>query len=238
VRTRGTVPVRYKVPISELQHTHAGYRRPRYDIGYLPDIPVDSFYSGVIWLRSIIFIAELNGLPTWSTDIGNAYLEAKTLERVCIIAGPEFDALQGHNLVIVKALYGLRSSGLRWHERFADCLRNEGFFPCKAEPGIWMKAKGDHYEYIGVYVDNLAFAMKDPQGFANTLEKKYNFKLKGTGELSFHLGCDFYRDDNGILCMSPRKYIDRMIDNYTRMFGEKPRLNVMSVFYRVWSSSF
>jgi hypothetical protein len=199
--------------------------------GHLTDVPVDSVYSGVVslkGLRSMIFIAELNQLPIWSTDIGNAYLEAYTQEKVCISAGPEFKELAGHTLVIVKALYGLRSSGLRWHERFADCLRDEGFFPCKAEPDIWMRDKGDHYEYVGVYVDDLAFAMKKPSEFAHTLTTKYKFKLKGTGELSFHLGCDFYRDHDGTLCMSPIKYIDRMVDNYVRLFGEKPKLNVMS----------
>jgi len=199
--------------------------------GHLTDLPVDSVYSGVVslkGLRAMLFIAELNGLPIWSTDIGNAYLEATTQEKVCITAGPEFGDLQGHTLVIVKALYGLRSSGLRWHEKFADCLRDEGFTPCKVEPDIWLRRNNDHYEYVCVYVDDLAFAMKDPSSFVSTLENKYSFKLKGTGELSFHLGCDFFRDDDGTLCMSPIKYIERMIDNYVRMFGEKPKQNVMS----------
>jgi len=59
-------------------------------------------------------------------------------EKVYIIAGPEFGELEGHTLIIFKALYGLRTSGLHWHERFADCLRDMGFYPCKAEPDIWM----------------------------------------------------------------------------------------------------
>ena len=66
-------------------------------------------------------------MPSWSTDIGNAYLEAKTQEKVYIIAGPEFQELEGHILVIIKALYGLRSSGKRWYERLADCLLEMGF---------------------------------------------------------------------------------------------------------------
>ncbi len=55
----------------------------------------------------LLFIAELNQMEAWATDIGNAYLEAKTLEKVYIIAGQEFGELAGHTLVIVKALYGL-----------------------------------------------------------------------------------------------------------------------------------
>jgi hypothetical protein len=74
----------------------------------------------------------------------------------------------------------------------------------------------------------LVFAMKDPSGFVKTLESKYTFKLKGTGELSFHLVCDFYRDEDSTLCMAPTKYIERMSDNYMQVFGEKPKQTVMS----------
>jgi Reverse transcriptase (RNA-dependent DNA polymerase) len=101
-----------------------------------------------------------------------------------------------------KALYGFRSSGLRWHEKFSDCLRDQGFVPCKAEPDIWMRSyKDECYEYVVVYVDDLAIALKDPQSFINILNdpNKYNFKMKGTGPISFYLGCDFVREEDGTL---------------------------------------
>jgi hypothetical protein len=59
----------------------------------------------------VAFLSELNGLDLWATDIGNAYLEAKTSELLFIVAGPEFGDLEGHMLVIYKVLYGLCSSG-------------------------------------------------------------------------------------------------------------------------------
>jgi Reverse transcriptase (RNA-dependent DNA polymerase) len=71
--------------------------------GHLTDIPLDSVYSGVVSLRGfqlILFLAELNGLQLWATDIGNAYLEAYTTEKVYIIAGPKFREREGHILVI------------------------------------------------------------------------------------------------------------------------------------------
>ena len=115
--------------------------------GHLTDTPIDSVYSSVVSLRGIrilTFLAELNDMEIWATDIGNAYLESYTQEKVYIIAGPEFGEREGHTLIIVRALYGLRTSGLRWHERLADVLRNEGFFLSKAETDIWMRDKGDH----------------------------------------------------------------------------------------------
>jgi hypothetical protein len=36
-----------------------------------------------------MFLDELNHLEIWVTDIGNAYLEAFTSDKVCIIAGPD-----------------------------------------------------------------------------------------------------------------------------------------------------
>ena len=194
--------------------------------GHLTDTPIDSVYSSVVslkGLRAVIFAAELNGLTVWGTDIGNAYLEAFTKERVCIIAGPEFGELEGHLLLINKALYGLRSSGLRWHERFADTLRDMGFTPSLAEDDIWMRHNGDVYEYIAIYVDDLCIAAKDPKAITDLLAEKYKYKLKGTGPLAFHLGCNFFRDESDTLCFAPKKYIDKILDAYKHMFGENPK---------------
>ena len=194
--------------------------------GHLTDTPVDSVYSSVVSLRGIrmlAFIAEHNDLELWATDIGNAYLESYTKEKVFVIAGAEFGERAGHTLLIVKALYGLKSSGLRWSQRFADVLRDMGFFQSRAERDIWMKDCGDHYEYIAVYVDDLLIASKDPAAIIKVLREKYDFKLKGTGPIEFHLGCDFFRDAENNLCYAPRKYILKMLDNYERIFGVKPK---------------
>jgi hypothetical protein len=110
--------------------------------------------------------------------------------------------------------------------RFSDCLCAEGFFPCKAEPDIWMRPKNRVYECIAVYVNDLAIAMADLQEFVDVLEKKHKFKLKGTGTIAFHLGCDFFRDDEGILGMAPKKYSEKMMMGYKQMFGEKPSTKV------------
>ena len=52
--------------------------------GHLTEPPTDeSVYSGVVSLRglkSVIFLAELNKLKLYSTDISSAYLTAKCSE--------------------------------------------------------------------------------------------------------------------------------------------------------------
>jgi Reverse transcriptase (RNA-dependent DNA polymerase) len=93
--------------------------------GHLTDPNTESVYSGVVSLcgiRFIVFLAELNGLDLWGADVGHAYLEAKTKEIVYIVGGPAFGELEGRALIVDKELYGLGSSGFRWHERLADIL--------------------------------------------------------------------------------------------------------------------
>ena len=126
-----------------------------------------------------LLIGEIDGLKTMVGDIGNAYLEAFTKEKVYFIAGKEFGPLEEHILKIVKALYGLQTSGARFHEKLADTLRNMGFTPSLADPDLWIREVEDCYEYICVYVDDLMAIMKDPQKFFDPLKEKYNYILKG-----------------------------------------------------------
>jgi hypothetical protein len=83
-----------------------------------------------------------------------------------------------------------------------------------------MRRVDNHYEYIATYVDDLAISSKDPKAITDTLMNKYNFKLKGTGEIEFHLGMSFCRNDRNELRISPQRYIEKMVDNYKQLFGE------------------
>jgi hypothetical protein len=140
-------------------------------------------------------------------DVGNAYLETTTKEKVYIVGCPEFGSLEGHSMVIDCDLYGLRSSGLCWHQRFSDVLRSMGFKPSIAEADIWMQEKNGLYEYITVCVYDLWIAARDPNSIVQKLQEKHKFKLKGVGSLTYHLGCNYFQNMDSTLCYGPRKYI-------------------------------
>ena len=60
--------------------------------GHLPPQPIENIYSGVVSLRNIrlvILLGKLNNLNIWGADMGNAYLEAFTDEKLNTVAGPE-----------------------------------------------------------------------------------------------------------------------------------------------------
>ena len=71
-------------------------------------------YSSVVSRDSVrvaLIVAALNGLKVLACDIQNASLTATCREQIWTIAGPEFGADCGKRMIIVRALYGLKSSG-------------------------------------------------------------------------------------------------------------------------------
>ena len=81
---------------------------------------IDTYYSSIISLssvRTVVFIYELNNIETRTGDISNAYLTERTTENVLFDSGPKFEPLGhvGHLLLLKTALYGLKSSGARFH---------------------------------------------------------------------------------------------------------------------------
>jgi Reverse transcriptase (RNA-dependent DNA polymerase) len=147
--------------------------------------PAESIYLSVVSRHSVriaFLIAALNGLKILAGDVQNAYLNAPTKECCYTIAGPKFgEANEGRPVMIVRALYGLRSSGARWCDHMASTLRSLGFKGCLADPDIWMKPadKPDgtpYYEYVLIYVDNILAILHEPDAIMESLSKHYTLK--------------------------------------------------------------
>ena len=157
--------------------------------GHLTDTPIHSVYTGVVSLRGfwiVLFLVELNGMTPYATNIGNAYLEAYTSKKVCIKVSEIFGEQEGHLLLISKARYGLKSSGLRFNILLAKHLTSLGFIRSKCKADIWyqMSNCGIRYEYVPTYVDDLCAAVMDPLKLIDQLQSDpINFKLNGNSKL-------------------------------------------------------
>ena len=143
--------------------------------GHLSPEPVESIYSGVVslrYLKLVIFLGKLNNLELWGADIGNAYLEAPTEEKLYIVAGPEFEDWEGYILTCSKSIIWTKIFRERWAETLHDILKDMNFIPSRADQCIWLKKniKINLYEYIAVYVDDLCIAPQDPNEIINILK--------------------------------------------------------------------
>jgi len=83
--------------------------------GHLTGSPVGSPYGGVISHKSVCIAftyAALNNLDICATDIQNAYLQALSSCKDCIICGPEFGLENVVRVALIHhALYGGKSAG-------------------------------------------------------------------------------------------------------------------------------
>ena len=127
--------------------------------GHFTKEPMETVYSGM-------FLAELNNLELWGAD-GEHNLQALTRDKLNTVGGPEC-----------------------WHDKFFETIHQMGFKPSRADPDTWIKYSkdGSHYEYISVYVDDLAIYMEDPKSFCD--------KLREVAPLNYHPGCGYTRDED------------------------------------------
>ena len=47
--------------------------------------------------------------------------------------------------------------------------------------------------------------------------------MKGISVPTYHLGTDFFHDDDGTLCLGAQTYSKRLVDSFERLYGEPPK---------------
>jgi len=85
--------------------------------GHTTEAPASTTYSSVVSCESVriaFLVAALNDLDIFAADVGNAYLNAPCHEKIWTQAGKEFGSDEGCVMLIVRALYGLKTSGAAW----------------------------------------------------------------------------------------------------------------------------
>jgi hypothetical protein len=124
------------------------------------ETPKDITFSSVVSrdsVRLFFLLAALNDVDILSCDIQNAYLTAKTKEKLWTRVDAALGADKGRPAKIVRALYGLKASKACFRAHLANTLRIMGFVSSKADPDVWMRSsvKPDgvkYYEYVLCYV--------------------------------------------------------------------------------------
>ena len=198
----------------------------------MTDPPTTDTYSGVVERESVrlaFLLAGANAMEVCMSDIGNAYVHAKTHESVFAIATAPFGEDEGCIAIIVKALYGLKTSGAAWHAFLADTLIGMGYTPCRADTDVWMKRRtkptgDDYWEYLLVYTDDILCVSHDARDVMVKLEQM--FKLKGgIGEPTTYLGATIGKHKvqgtgQEFWCMSSTAYLKEAIRNIEQKGGK------------------
>ena len=191
--------------------------------GHVVDSSEHSGYSSVVKMTSIRLlniIAKAQGLEVLAGDVGNAYLNASTREKIYTRCGLEFGPeMVGRIAIVEKSLYGLKSSGNRWHAHFANTLYSMGFMPTRYDPDVWYKLRedGSGYDYISTYVDDFMITAKDAWSYMAHLQSIYTIKQPANPEI--YLGALYTGSPSGDWTISCQRYIKEGLSRIERMVG-------------------
>ena len=94
-------------------------------------------------MRLLLLISTAGNLQVEGGDVKNACLNGQCREKVWTIAGPEFDDEEGIQILIKKALCGLKTSGRKFLELLADVLKKMGFNQTQHDHKVWIKRRED-----------------------------------------------------------------------------------------------
>ena len=186
--------------------------------GHMTDAPGSITYSSVVSRDSIriaFLVASLNDLDVLAGDVTNAYLNAPCRERIWFEGQIETGEDQGKVLMLTRALYGLKSSGAAWRADLAATIRELGFISTQADPDVWIRSAGSHYEMILVYVDDILIFAKKPKEIMDDLGKHYEMKPESVKTPEMYLGANFDKiqlpDGRSEWCMSSKHYVKNAI---------------------------
>jgi hypothetical protein len=198
--------------------------------GHTTETPTSLTYSSVVSRDSVriaFLTAALNDVDVMTCDIGNAYLNAPCREKIWFVAGPEFGSRQGQVVKIVRALYGLKSSGASWRSVLKQTILEDlQFEPTIADPDAYRRRtvhpRGfEYWELLLVYVDDILIVSHNPQLH---LQKLKQFHMSAVGKPDRYLGANIKRvtipgDQCGMeyWSMTSQSYVRNAVNNVREM---------------------
>jgi hypothetical protein len=151
----------------------------------------------------------------------NAYIQAPVTEKIWTTLGSEFGEDAGNMAIIIRAIYGLKSSGAAFRKHLGECMQGLDYTPYLAAPDLWMKAQAradgtSYYSYILCYVDDVLVVHDDAQPVLDRIDKFMKLK-PGSSDPDMYLGAKLKKvtlaHDVVAWSISPSKYVQEAVRN-------------------------
>jgi len=164
-------------------------------------------------VRVMMIAAAMHKQRVLVGDLGNAYLHSFTSEVVHTTLGQEWGERSGWTVIIVKSIYGLVSSAHCFHQYVSKKMYSLGFERCEGEPDVWLRRRGDLWDRVAMYVDDVVVCSTAPEEIIKDMSTVFEFKFYG--EPSSYLGSDIHTDD-GVMAISSKTYIQESLAQFKR----------------------
>jgi Reverse transcriptase (RNA-dependent DNA polymerase) len=110
-----------------------------------------------------------------------------------MVAGPEFGHEEDKTILVVKALYGLKSASFSFRSSMAEKFAAMNFQSTITNPDVWLWAavKGDseqYCKYVLMYVDDILVTLCDAKGILEGIQGTFKLKNDKIEAPEFYLG--------------------------------------------------
>ena len=113
-------------------------------------------------------------------------------EKIWTTLGAKHGVDEGKKYIIVRALYGLKSSGAAFRAHLCECMEALGYTSCLADPDLWYKAQIrdgiEYYSYIFCYVDDIMVIHEDARPVLDRIDKFMKHKASSIRDPDVYLG--------------------------------------------------
>ncbi|KAF5788317.1 putative RNA-directed DNA polymerase [Helianthus annuus] len=169
-------------------------------------------------LRIVMALVAHFDLELHQMDVKTAFLNGDLHEDVFMTQPEGFKPKGQEHLVckLQKSIYGLKQASRQWYLKFDEIMKKQGFIKNQVDQCTYLKMSGSNFAILVLYVDDILLA-------SNSLDLLHeskrllsqNFDMKDLGEASYVIGIEIHRDrTNGILGLSQKAYIDRVLTRY------------------------
>lgn len=164
-------------------------------------------------IRTILSIAVSSHWPIRQLDVHNAFLNGDLTEQVFMTQPPGFvdPDHPDHVCLLSKALYGLKQSSRAWFTKLSSVLLTLGFIASNYDPSLFTSHSHDHTTMILIYVDDILITGSNPSHIQKCISHLQNtFSLKDLGPLSYFLGIEVHKSNQGIR-LTQAKYLQDLL---------------------------
>ena len=129
---------------------------------------------------------------------------------------------------LYKSICGLRQAPRAWFSRLTDKLQAIGFEGSQVDHFLYVYQHGSILLYFLIYVDGTILAGVDLNFINHVISLlPSDFPIKNLGELSFFLGIEAIRSDEGLYLSQRRYKLDLLLRS--KMDKSKPSVTPMSM---------
>ena len=103
--------------------------------------PASLTYSSAVdryVVRIAFALSDINDIDIWACGIGNAYINEKYREKIWAKSSTDFGNEKEKVVKVIRALYGLKSSGTVWRAMMSETLLDLDYKNSRSDMYVWM----------------------------------------------------------------------------------------------------